>query len=421
MRLGASLACERLRLLALPLCLIGVVAAIGLASRSDSSESAPSPPAKLVEVGRFDQPVYVTSPPADDRLFVVERTGRVWILDRGKRLPRPFLDLSPRVSTAGDEEGLLSLAFAPDYSTSGRFYVDYTDHEQRTVVEEFRPSANPNVADPRTARKVLVLPNPTRAHHGGHLLFGPDRYLYISQGDGGIYRDPEFPAQDLESLHGKVLRIDPRPQGDRPYRIPAGNPFVGRPGRDEIWAYGLRNPWRIALDPAARTLVVGDVGALIAEEIDLATRGGLNFGWSCYEGTAPYALDPPRSCREDLVPPAIELVRGSVRAANDTDARPTVTRGRATVDSRLESGEPVCSVVAGVFVRDPALPGLAGRHVYGDFCDSSLRSFRLQDGEAVESRPLGLDVVVLSSFGTDAAGRVYATSLTGPVYRLEAP
>ena len=334
---------------------------------------------------------------------------------------RPFLDLSRRISMSGDEEGLLSLAFAPDYATSGLFYVDYTDLRHRTVVEEFRSSADPNVADPRSARKVLVISNPSRAHHGGHLLFGPDRYLYVSQGDGGVYRDPAHPAQDLDSLHGKILRIDPRRRGNRPYGIPPGNPFVGKPGRDEIWAYGLRNPWRIALDPETGALVIGDVGALIAEEIDVAPSAGLNFGWSCLEGTSPYALDPPPSCRGELVPPAIEFVRGSVRSVVVTTPRPRVSRGRANVDTRLETGEPVCSVVAGVFVRTLPSRTSSDATSYGDFCDSSLRSFRLEDGRAVDLRELGLDVVVLSSFGVDAAGRVYATSLTGPVYRLEAP
>lgn len=421
MHLAGGLPFERLRLALVPLCLIGVLAAIGLAAREDSPEVSPVPQARLVEVGRFEQPVYVTSPPGDERLFVVERTGRVWILARGKRLERPFLDLSRQVSTAGDEEGLLSLAFAPDYARSGLFYVDYNDHEQRTVIEEFRRSSDPAVADPRSGRTVLVIPNPSRAHHGGHLLFGPDRYLYISQGDGGIYRDPTFPAQDLGNLRGKILRIDPRQRGSRPYRIPPGNPFVGKPGRDEIWAYGLRNPWRIALDPQSGALVIGDVGALIAEEVDVAPKAGLNFGWSCLEGTSPYALDPPAACREALVPPALELVRGSLKVEADTVPGPRVTRGRAKADTRLETGEPVCSVVVGVFVQDPALPGLLGRHVYGDFCDSSLRSFRLEGGRVVDPLPVGLDVVVLSSFGVDAAGRVYATSLTGPVYRLAAP
>jgi len=374
---------------------------------------------KLVEVGRFEQPVYVTSPPRDERLFVVERAGRVWIVDRDRRLARPFLDLSGRVSVTGYEEGLLSLAFAPDYATSGLLYIDYTDLEERTVVEEFRTSTNPNVVDPRSARKILVIPNPSRFHHGGHILFGPDRYLYISQGDGGIYRDPTFPAQSLENLHGKVLRIDPRRQGTRAYRIPKDNPFVDRPGRDEIWVYGLRNPWRFAFDPATGDLLIGDVGELIAEEIDVAPRAGLNFGWSCLEGRAPYASDGPASCAR-ATPPALELIRGAIRAEEPDGDLPTVTRGRPRANTRLIPGEPVCSITAGVFVRDPSLPSLVGRHIFGDFCDSSVRSFRLERGHAVDERELGLDVLLLSSFGVDAAGRVYVTSLAGPVYRLEA-
>ncbi len=238
----------------------------------------------------------------------------------------PVLDLSGRISTSGDEEGLLSLAFAPDYATSGLLYVDYNDLRHRTVVEEFRRSANPNVADPRSARKVLVIPNPSEAHHGGLVLFGPDGYLYVGQGDGGIYRDPSFPAQRLDTLHGKILRIDPRQRGWRPYRIPSDNPFVGRPGRDEIWAYGLRNPWRFAFEPATGALVIGDVGALIAEEMNIAPSAGLNLGWSCFEGSTPYAVDPPPSC-EDTVPPAFELVRGSVRVTDLEGAPPAVARG----------------------------------------------------------------------------------------------
>ena len=409
-----------MRLVLLPLGLIGILAAVGLASRSERTEATPNPQVKLVEVGRFEQPVYVTSPPGDERLFVVERTGKVWVVSRGRRLARPFLDLSRRISVDGYEEGLLSLAFAPDYARSGLLYVDYTDEGERTIVEEFRRGTNPDVADPRSARKVLVIPNPSRAHHGGHVLFGPDRYLYISQGDGGIYRDPTFPAQGLDNLHGKILRIDPRRQGKRSYRIPPTNPFVGRPGRDEIWVYGLRNPWRVAFEPATGALVIGDVGALIAEEMNVAARAGINFGWSCLEGTSPYAVDPPPSCAEELVPPAIELVRGSVPVTESKGALPTVTRGRPGLDTRLETGEPVCSIVAGVFVRDPALSSLGGRHLYGDFCDSSLRTFRLEGNRAVDRRTLGLDILLLSSFGVDAAGRVYATSLAGPVYRLEA-
>jgi glucose/arabinose dehydrogenase len=392
----------------------------GVAFRDESRSPSPPSPVRLVEVGRFDEPVYVTSPPGDERLFVVEKKGRIWVLADGRRLRRPFLDLSRHVSLTGLEEGLFSLAFAPDYATSGFFYVDYTDLEHRSVVEEYRRSRDPNVADPQTARQVLVIPNPTYGHHGGLVLFGPDGRLWVGQGDGGNSSVAHFPAQKLDNLHGKILRIDPRPQGNRPYRIPPDNPYVGRPGRDEIWAYGLRNPWRFGFDPATDALVIGDVGQLTAEEIDIAPRPGLNFGWSCLEGTTPFAFAPEdvSSC-DNAVPPAIELVRGSA-PLEEPDAAPTVTRGRPRVDARLEPGDPVCSIVTGVAVQDPALPSLAGRHLYGDFCDGSLRSFRVDGDQAVDERPLGVDVLLLSSFGVDSQNRVYATSLAGPVYRLDA-
>ena len=394
---------------------------MGLISHDGMSEAAARPEATLVEIGRFDQPVHVTSPPGDDRLFVVEKKGKIWVVHQGRRLPRPFLDLSHLVSVEGSEEGLLSLAFAPDYASTGLFFVDYTDRRHWSVVEEYRRATNPNRADPRTARRVLVISDETNRHNGGLLLFGPEGLLYIGQGDAGGSSPGNFPAQRLDNLHGKILRIDPRPDGQRPYRIPRDNPFVGREGRDEIWAYGLRNPWRFGLDPSTKALVIGDVGQLSAEEIDVASHGGVNFGWSCFEGTAPFAygLNAPPSC-DEATPPAIELVRGSARVSQSSTAA-AVTRGRPRTDTRLTSGEPVCSIVAGVAVQDPALPALVGRHLYGDFCASSLHSFRLEGERALDNRPLGIEVPLLSSFGVDSQQRVYATSLAGPVYRLEAP
>jgi len=411
-----------LRLVLLPLVLIGVVAGFGLASRDETPARAPAPEARLVEIGRFQSPVYVTAPPGDKRLFVVEKDGRIWVVASGRRLRRPFLDLSARVSVEGFEEGLLSLAFAPDYASSGRFYVDYTDLRHRTVIEEYRRASNPNRGDPQTSRQVMVIPNRTLGHHGGLLLFGPDGQLYIGQGDDGrSTATRSFTAQRLSNLYGKILRIDPRREGGRAYQVPPGNPFVGRPGRDEIWAYGLRNPWRFGFDEATQALVIGDVGELSAEEVDVAPRGGLNFGWSCFEGSSPFpgGMSRPGSCN-DALPPTIERPRGAVRVTEVTAAA-TVTRGRPRTDPRLMPGHPVCSIVLGVEVRDPALPALVGRHLYGDFCDSSLHSFRVEGERAVEDRPLGIDVPLLSSFGVDAQKRVYATSLAGPVYRVEAP
>jgi len=411
-----------MRVLVLPLGLLGVLAVIGIAFRDDTAQPAPEPQAKLVEVGRFDEPVYVTSPPGDERLVIVERKGRVWILDGGRR--RVFVDISTRVSDRGLEEGLLSIAFAPDYARSGRFYVDYTDRERRTVIEEFRRSKDPDVADPQSRRPVLVIPNPTDRHHGGLLLFGPDGYLYIGQGDGGVFHDLTFPSQRLDSLHGKILRIDPRPDGTRPYRIPPDNPFVGRRGRDEIWAYGLRNPWRFGFDSSNEALVIGDVGQVRIEEIDVAARAGLNFGWPCVEGNEPFnpvaPASAPGSCR-DLVPPVLEVLRSPAPVVTPDDVRPTVTRGRPPARVSFTPGEGACSIVVSAVVRDPALPTLSGRNLYGDFCSPQLRSFRLENGAAVDVRPLGVDVFVLASFGTDAANRVYAASLNGFVYRLAPP
>jgi glucose/arabinose dehydrogenase len=413
------------KLALLPLALLAVLAAVGLVSRDSETEPVPEPEVELVEVGRFEEPVYVTSPRDYDLLFVVERKGRVWILAAGeRRLRQPFLDISDRVSSKGLEEGLLSLAFAPDYETTGLFYVDYTDLRHRTIVEEYRRSSDPNRADPETARRVLVIPNPTYRHHGGHVLFGPDGYLYVSQGDGGIFHDLTFPSQRLDNLHGKILRIDPRQQGRRPYGIPPDNPYVGRPGRDEIWAYGLRNPWRLGFDPASGALVVGDVGQVRIEEIDVAPQAGLNFGWPCLEGTEPFNPEAPTSAPgscEDLVPPVLEVLRSPAATVEPEGIDPTVTRGRPRARVRFTPGEGWCSIAPGVVAGEDWLPSLAGRHLYGDFCQPRLRSFRLENGKVVDDRPLGVEVFVLSSLGVDASDRVYATSLSGPVYRLDEP
>jgi len=202
---------------------------------------------RLQRVGTFRDPLYVTSPPGDKRrVFVVEQSGRIIVLQGGKRVQRPFLDLSGEV-TAGGEQGLLSMAFAPDYKSSGRFYVYFTDRGGSERVQEFRrSSASPNRADKTTRRAILTMADPFPNHNGGLLLFGPDGLLYIGTGDGGSAGDPENRAQNLNSLLGKILRIDPRAQGSSPYTSPTSNPFVGRGGRDEIYSYGLRNPWRLA-------------------------------------------------------------------------------------------------------------------------------------------------------------------------------
>ena len=359
---------------------------------------------RLQKVGDFDQPLYVAQPPGDDRdLFVVEKTGRIQVVRDGQRVSRPFLDLSDQVST-GSEQGLLSLAFAPDYRRSGLAYVDYTDTAGDTrVVEYRRSSSDPLAADPQSAREVLSVEQPYTNHNGGLLLFGPDEapkrshatdLLYIGLGDGGSEGDPDRNGQDLSTLLGKILRIDPRASGGRPYSVPDSNPFVGRSGaRSEIYSYGLRNPWRFSFDPVTGALAIADVGQSEVEEVDLVARGkgrGANFGWSAYEGLDRFNNDQQTT---NALPPV--LVYGH------------------------DAG---CSITGGYVARDRGLRSLYGRYLYGDFCAGQLRSFTATPGRrAIDDRALDLQVPSLSSFGEDNAGHLYATSLEGPVYRLVAP
>jgi glucose/arabinose dehydrogenase len=348
---------------------------------------------RLVRIGNFNAPVFVTAPRGDRRVqFVVEQGGRIMVVRNGRKLGTPFLDISPQV-TSGGEQGLLSMAFAPDYASSGRFYVYFTDNagDQR-VVEYGRASANR--ADPDSARLVLEMADSESNHNGGLLLFGPGGHLYIGTGDGGGGGDRHGArgnAQNLGSLLGKILRIDPRPSGSRAYGVPSSNPFVGRAGaRDEIYAYGLRNPWRFSFDRRNGDLTIGDVGQNEVEEIDFVRSGrGRNFGWRPFEGRRRYTPG--------------ETAAGHVR--------PVMQRFH---------GDGYCSITGGVVVRDRAVPALYGRYVFGDFCRGRVESAKLRPGRATQQRTTRLRVSSLSSFGEDARGRVYATSLDGPVYRIAA-
>ena len=349
---------------------------------------------EAVEIGTFDQPVYVAQPPGErDDLYVVEKTGRIVILDDGKPAAEPFLDLSSEVSTGG-EQGLLSMAFAPGYGDSGRFYVDYTDTAGDTRIVEFRRSgSNPTVADPGSRRELLSVEQPFPNHNGGQLQFGPDGMLYVGLGDGGGAGDPEQNGQSLDTLLGKILRIDPRPAAGEPYSIPASNPFAGDSDAvPEIYSYGLRNPWRFSFDRATGALAIGDVGQDSLEEVDLVARGdgsGANFGWSAFEGTQPF--DPGQDA-PGHVPPVLEYPL---------------------------DGE-TCAVTGGYVVRDEALRSLYGRYLYADFCVGELRSFPARPGrDAIDDRALGVEIPQLSSFGEDSSGRIYVTSLEGAVYRLD--
>ncbi len=341
----------------------------------------------LKKVGEFDQPVFVAQPPGLNDLYVVEKGGRVQRLAPDGALSTA-LDVSAEISD-DSEQGLLSIAFAPDFESSRLLYAYLTDAQGDQRVVEYRAAADGSI-DPASRRDVLKMDDFAPNHNGGLLMYGPDGLLYIGTGDGGIADDPERSAQDLGSPLGKILRIDPRPAGGRPYSVPADNPFADRPGAaPEVYSYGLRNPWRYSFDRANGDLWIGDVGQNTLEEIDRVAAGagsGANFGWSAFEGSNRFNED-------QQAPGAVE---------------PILVYGR-------DRG---CSVTGGYVVRDPGLPALQGRYLYGDFCSGELRSLKLRGGRAVGDRPLGLEVPQLSSFAEDDEGRVYATSLDGPVFRL---
>jgi hypothetical protein len=389
MRLGrAALSAALLGLLALP----GTVAAQPIGGGSGG--------VALRQIGSFDEPVYVTGAPGFPRLlFVVEKPGRIAVFDHGRRLARPFLDISDRVGEMDNEEGLLSVAFPPDYRRSKRFYVYYTDPAGNIQIDEYRRRSD-TFAGAASRRPLLTIPHPTfRNHNGGQLQFhGPE--LLIGTGDGGAAGDPPNNAQNRESLLGKVLRIIPTPSGDSPYSVPASNPFVGGPGRDEIFSYGLRNPWRFSLqnvNDAPDRLLIADVGQNRFEEVDyvtLADAAGANFGWDAFEGFAGY--DCGSRCPFGTTPDP----------------------GGTTPPIFAYDHSQGCSISGGYVVRDRTLKTLFRRYVYADYCAGVLRSFIPRLGGAADDKPMGLSVPAVSSFGEALDGRLYVCSLDGAVYRI---
>jgi glucose/arabinose dehydrogenase len=374
---------------------IVVAAVVACGSDPEADPATAAGGVRLVKIGDFQQPLYVTAPPGDRRrIFVVEQPGRIMVVRGGKRLPTPFLDIRSKV-TSGGEQGLLSMAFAPDYAQSGLFYVYYTERSGTESIWEYH-RASDDRADPGSARLVLRMHDPEPNHNGGLLLFGPDNLMYVGTGDGGGGNDQHGArgnAQSLGSLLGKILRIDPRASGGQPYSVPSSNPFVGRAGaRGEIYAYGLRNPWRFSFDGLTGDLAIGDVGQDAVEEIDFERKGrasGRNFGWRPWEGRRRNFNEP--------APGAVFPVITHTHAAG------------------------YCSITGGYVVRDRGVPALYGRYVYGDYCNRHLRVATLRAGRRVRSRRLSVPSISgVSSFGEDAAGRVYVTSLNGPVYRFAA-
>ncbi len=365
----------------------------------------------LQPVGNFDQPIYVTSSPTNsDRLLVAERPGRIIEITPSKT--SELADLTSLISCCEVERGLLSIAPAPDFDASGRFYAAYTGTplagglEGDVHVDSFR--LDPQVSGHLLREPILAIDHASQPNHnGGQLQFGPDGHLYVSLGDGGGSGDPLESGQDTEELLGKILRFDPLPGQAPSYSIPSTNPFVGGPGRDEVWAYGLRNPWRFSFDRLSGDMVIGDVGQGSREEVDFApspggvvSGGAANYGWNCREGLIAYS-SPGTACATAGVftDPVFDYVH----------------------QNPADGAAYGCSIIGGYVVRDPSLGDLYGRYVYADFCIGQIRSLALPlsaAGQASGDRSEGVVVSKPTSFGEDACGRVYVTSDEGTVYRL---
>jgi glucose/arabinose dehydrogenase len=346
------------------------------------------------KVGNFAAPTYLAHAPGRPRLlYVVEQRGTVQVLDHGHLKANPLLDIRGRVA-AGGERGLLSIAFDPRFGSNHLLYAYYTNRRGNIEIDEFRAPAGTRVAQ-GSRRKVIVIPHPGQANHnGGQLQFGPDGYLYAGTGDGGGAGDPPENAQDKRKLLGKLLRIDPHRHGSKSYRVPGSNPFVGKRGRDEIYALGLRNPWRFTFDRGR--IAIGDVGQDRFEEVDLEGRRalrGANFGWDHFEGKHrfdyPGDNEAPRP-RHRYRPPIFEYAHGSSR----------------------------CAIVGGYVVHAKRLGSLHGRYLYTDNCAGGLRSFVPHRSHGRNDRGLGVHVSRPSSFGEGPAGSIYVASLSGPVYKL---
>ncbi len=317
------------------------------------------------------------------------------MVENGETTEEPFLDITDEVGSGG-ERGLLSVALAPDYAKSRKFYVYFTDKQGNIRIREYRRSADsPALADKASGRDVLEIDHSQfENHNGGQLQFGPDDLLYIGTGDGGGAGNTLKTAQDKDSLLGKLLRIDPsKPESGKPYAIPEDNPFAGEQGaRPEIYSLGLRNPFRFSFDKKTGDLAIGDVGQDTYEEVDYVKRGdgrGANFGWSAFEA----------------------------RERFDDSEAPNAVHPVIVRRTRGEGGD--CSVIGGYVVRDPKLGGLDGQYVFGDYCNPTVRIAKLEIPDAKDDRALGIEVPQLSSFGQAADGTLYAVSNNGPVFRLD--
>ncbi len=326
-------------------------------------------------------PVFLTQPLNDGRIFVVEQAGRIRVIRDGVLQTTPFLDIRTRVLSGG-ERGLLSVAFHPSYTTNHYFYVYFTTQTNGDIrIERFTTTSNPEVADPTTSKLIITAPHSTYSNHNGGLVsFGPDGMLYAGLGDGGSAGDPLGNGQNFNSLLGSLLRLDVD-HGD-PYAIPSNNPFVGQANhRGEVWAKGLRNPWRYAFDATTSLLYIADVGQDAHEEVDVepTSSGGLNYGWNIMEGASCYNAS---TCSQTgLTLPVIDYGHNGP-----------------------------CSITGGYVYRGSAIPDIRGHYFYSDYCAGFLKSFRFQSGAAVDQKDWGLTNSSVTSFGLDFAGEMYMMS-----------
>jgi len=358
--------------------------------------TSPTPNIGLTPViSGMSSPVLLTAPPGDlTRLFIVEQSGAIRIIKNGTLLSTAFLTLSDSIST-GSEQGLLGLAFAPDYASSGRFYVSYTNKHGplaagTSLIERYTVSGNADIANAASGQRLLTLDDPYDNHNGGMIAFGPDGYLYYGMGDGGGGGDPLNSGQDRTDLFASMLRLDV--SGSGPYTIPASNPYATHPSfRHELWNHGLRNPWRWSFDRQTGDLYIGDVGQGAHEEIDVqlaSSGGGENYGWRSMEGFSCYGAS---SCNQT----GLTLPK---------------------LDYDHSQG---CAVTGGYVYRGSAT-SLRGRYLYADYCGGWVRSFRFAGGAATDQRdePALAPGGNITSFGEDAAGEVYVLTQGGSVYRI---
>jgi glucose/arabinose dehydrogenase len=379
---------------------LGAAAGASACSSGTEATLAQGTGAHLQQVASgLSSPLYLTAPPGDlGRLFIVEQTGAIRIVKNGTLLAVPFLDISSQV-LAGGEQGLLGLAFDPDYASTGRFLVHYTDLAGDTRLSSFQTSADPDIANAASEQVILTADQPYPNHNGGQVVFGPDGFLYLGLGDGGSQNDPEGRGQSLSDLLGSILRLDVHT--GTPYSIPADNPFVGQAGiQPEIWSFGLRNPWRFSFDRATGDLYIADVGQNRFEEVDVASATealgkGANYGWKIMEGF--HCLRADTCDQAGLTPPVFEY-----------------------------SHDQGCSITGGYVYRGTAIPTLQGLYFFADYCEGWVRSFRYTSGAAngwlsgneltewPTLRPGGS----ITSFGEDAVGELYVLSSSGGVFKV---